>query len=31
MLAKLESLFNKQISSPSIVHSVEGFCEDLVS
>ena len=31
MLAKHELLFNKQISSPSIMHSVDGFREDLES
>ena len=28
ILAKCE-FFNKQSSSPSIMHSVDGFCEDL--
>ena len=31
MLAKRELLFNKQISSPSTMYSVDGFLEDLES
>ena len=31
MLAKRESFFKKQISSPSIMDSVDAFCEDLES
>ena len=31
MVATGELLFNKQISSPSIMHSVHGFLEDLES
>ena len=31
MLAKPELLFNKQISSPSIMHSVDGFFKELES
>ena len=31
MLAKCELLFNKQISSPSIMHSIDGLCKDLES
>ena len=31
MLAKCELLFNKQISSPSTMYSVDGFLEDLES
>ena len=31
MLAKRELLFNKEISSPFIMHSVDGFFEELES
>ena len=31
MLTKRELLFNKQISSPSIMHSVDGFFKELGS